>query len=109
MPSWSSHSATAPRRQEFDPVDDRHHRAAAEAGRHLADDRVDPAAFDRQCRFSGDDRDVAAARRVAAQFPGAVEAALAPLPAAGQAANASPVSEAKNERTIFSPLSAETK
>ena len=31
----------------IDPVDDRHHRPAAEAGRHLADNRIKAAAFDR--------------------------------------------------------------
>ena len=48
----------------IDPVDHWHHRAAAEPGRHLADDSVEAAAFERQCCFAGDDRDMAIMRRV---------------------------------------------
>src|SRR5437899_2328571 len=46
----------------IDAVDDRHHRSAPEAGGHLADDRIDSAAFDREGRSAGNDRDPAAAR-----------------------------------------------
>src|ERR1700756_3007931 len=69
---------TAPPR--IDAIDDRHHRAAAKAGRHLADDSIDPAASDRECRGAGKDRDPAAARRVKAQLAGAIEPALGLVP-----------------------------
>src|ERR1700738_4198323 len=71
------HGTTPPR---IDAIDDRHHRAAAKAGRYLADDRVNPAAFDREGRGAGNDRDPAAARRVKAQLAGAIEPALGLVP-----------------------------
>src|SRR5262245_43628779 len=64
---------TAPPRT--DPNDDRPHRAAAKAGRHPADARVDPAAFNRQRRFAGDDRNSATTCGIPAQLSGAVEPA----------------------------------
>src|ERR1700732_4727513 len=66
----------------IDPVDDRHHRSAVKAGRHLADYRIEPGASDRQRGFAGSDRNTAAASGVDAQFPGAVEGGLRRPPGA---------------------------
>src|SRR5437899_1023617 len=71
------YGTTPPR---IDAIDDRHHRAAAKAGRHLTDDRVDSVAFNREGGSAGNDRDSAAARRVKAQLAGAVEPALGRVP-----------------------------
>src|SRR6202041_3357255 len=57
-----------------DAVDDGDLLAASEAGRHLADDRVDRVASRRQALLVGDDRDGLAARGVAAAAFGAIEA-----------------------------------
>src|SRR5262249_16388211 len=58
------------------PINDRHHRSAPKPCAHLTDDRIEPAASERQSRFAGDDRDRAAARRVDARGFGAVEPVL---------------------------------
>ena len=92
----------------IDPVDDRHHRAAAESGRHLADNGIEPAASDRQRPGAGDDADGVTLRGIAAHFAGTIEPLSAALPPFGHGINGSPVSEAKNERAMVAPLSTDT-
>src|SRR5258708_27549234 len=74
------HRTTSPR---IDAVDHRQDGAATEAGRHLAHDRIEPVAGDRQRRLSGDDRDLAAARRVATERAGAIQPVSRPTPGRG--------------------------
>ena len=62
----------------IDPVDHRHHRPTVEARGHLADNRVKPAASNRQCRRACDDRNCTPARRIAAQLASACQAVLCP-------------------------------
>ena len=80
---------------------------AAKGARRLADDRIDAAARDRQPGSVGDDRDIAALRRIAAAIGGAIEPALARR--CGQGASLSPVSSVNSEPSIRSPQPAETK